>query len=130
MKYLLLGTLICLSTLAIGQNTKCRKFKNGKFKITDPVTGVYLIERKGKTQIEYGENSKLKAEFEVIWLSKCTYTLELKKILENPNNIQFPKNLVLKVQILETTKNSYTQKTTSESLEIYIESEMIKVKDF
>lgn len=106
MKNLLLLVLICLSTFSFGQENECEKFKNGKFKIVDTKVGNSIIERKGSNQIEYGERSDLKLKFKVRWLNDCTYTLELKKVLENPNNIEFPEGMILTVKIIETRENS------------------------
>jgi len=124
MKNLILGILFCTSTVVFGQNIECENFKNGKFKIIDTETGNFIIERKGSKQIEYGEESKLKIEFKVKWLNDCTYTLELKKVLENPNNIQLPEKMILTVKIIETKEKSYIQKTTSNLYDMVLECEM------
>ncbi|MGB6035868.1 MAG: hypothetical protein WBG42_06340, partial [Cryomorphaceae bacterium] len=86
MKNLIALILICISVIAFGQKRECDKFRDGKFMIVDPVNGNSIIERKGSKQIEIGEGSGLKLKFDVNWLDDCTYTLELKKVIENQYN--------------------------------------------
>jgi hypothetical protein len=128
MKILIVFVLICFSTVTFGQTNECKKFKNGKFIIVDAEVGNSIIIRKGSKQIEYGEGSKLKLEFKVKWLSDCTYTLELKKVLENPLKIEFPEGMVLTVEIIETKEKSYIQKSTSNLYYIVLESELLKIE--
>lgn len=128
MKNLIVFVLICFSTVTFGQTNECKKFKNGKFKIVDGEVGNSFISRKGSKQIEYGEASKLKLEFKVKWLNDCTYTLELKKVLENPNKIDLPEGMVLTVEIIETKEKSYIQKSTSNLYDMVLESELLKIE--
>lgn len=127
MKNIILLGLILISSAVFGQENDCKKFKNGKFKIVDNAAGNSIIERKGSRQIEYGEGSKLKLEFEVEWLNDCTYTLEIKEVLENQNNVELPEGMILTVEIIETKENSYIQKSTSNLYDMVLESELIKI---
>ena len=113
----------------MGQTKDCEKFKDGKFKIEDSEFGDSYIDRKGSQQTEYGEGSELKLQFKVKWLNTCTYTLELKKIIENPNNLELPEGMILTVEIIETTENSYFQKSSSNLYEMVVESEVMKLED-
>ncbi|WP_298144058.1 hypothetical protein [Flavobacterium sp.] len=128
MKNLIVLALICFSTVVFGQTNECKKFRNGKFKIVDEEVGNSIITRKGSKQIEFGEESGLKLEFKVKWIDDCTYTLELKKVLENPNNIEFPVGMILTVEIIETKENSYVQKSTSNLFDLVFEGELIKIE--
>jgi hypothetical protein len=128
MKNLILLVLISISTVVFGQENECEKFKNGKFKIVDTEVGNSIIERKGSKQIEYGEGSKMKLKFKVKWLDDCTYTLELKKVLENPNKIKLPEGMILTVEIIETKEKSYIQKSSSNLYDMVLESELIKIE--
>ncbi|MEH0153185.1 hypothetical protein V6R21_03505 [Limibacter armeniacum] len=128
MKNLIALVLICFSTVTFGQTIECKKFKNGKFKIVDAEIGNSIITRKGSKQIEHGEGSQLKLEFKVKWIDDCTYTLELKKVLENPKNIELPEGMILTIEIIETKENSYIQKTTSNLYDKVLESELIKIE--
>lgn len=128
MKNSILAILVLTSIAAFGQSSECSKFKNGKFKIIDAEVGNSIIERKGTKQVEYGEGSKLKLEFKVKWLSECVYTLELKKIIENPNNIKLPEGMILTIEIIETRENSYVQKTSSNLYDMVLQSELIKIE--
>ena len=116
------------STSLFSQTLTCRDFKNGTFKLLDPKYGNSIIERKGSKQIEYSEKLKLKVRFKVKWISDCTYTLKLKKIIENPNNIDFPENLILTVKIIETKENSYTQRTSSNLYETVLENKLTRIE--
>ena len=61
MKKLILTAIVCLCSMVVyGQKKECKRIKNGNFKMSDPIGGVVLIERKGSKQIEYSEASKLK----------------------------------------------------------------------
>lgn len=128
MKNLIVLALICFSTVVFGQTNECKKFKNGKFKIVDEEVGNSIITRKGSKQIEFGEESRLKLEFKVKWIDDCTYTLELKKVLENPYNIELPLGMILTVEIIETKENSYVQKSTSNLFDMVFEGELIKIE--
>ena len=128
MKNLILLVLICISTVVFGQENECEKFKNGKFKIVDAEVGNSIIERNGSKQIEYGEGSKMKLQFKVKWLDECTYTLELKKVLENPNKIKLPEGMILTVEIIETKEKSYIQKSSSNLYDMVFECELIKIE--
>lgn len=106
----------------------CAAYKNGTFLLVDKEHGNSIIERKGSKQVEYGEGSQLKLSFKVRWVDACTYTLELNKVLENPKGITLPDGMILTVQILETTVNSYRQRSTSDLYDLVVESELIRVK--
>ena len=128
MKNLILLLLICVSINVFGQNKECENFKDGKYMIVDSKTGNSIIHRKGATQIEYGEGSKLKLKFKVEWVNDCTYTLQLKKVLENPENFQLPEGMILTVEIIETKKDSYIQRSSSNLYDLVVESELIKIE--
>lgn len=128
MKNLILLLLICVSINVFGQNKECENFKDGKYMIVDSKTGNSIIHRKGSTQIEYGEGSKLKLKFKVEWVNDCTYTLQLKKVLENPENFQLPEGMILTVEIIETKKDSYIQRSSSNLYDLVVESELIKIE--
>ena len=128
MRNLILIILICISIASFGQENECIRFKNGKYKILDNRTGEFIIERKGSKQVEYGGESKLKLEFKVTWLNECIYTLELEKILENPNKMEIPKGMILTVEIIETKDKSYIQKSRSNLYDLVLESELIKIE--
>ena len=127
MKNLVLLLLMFSSLSVFSQQVDCEKYKDGKFIIVDEENGNSHIERKGSKQTEYGEGSGLKLEFKIKWLNECTYTVTLKKIVENPNKIPLSKDMVLTVEIIETKENSYMQRSTSNLYDMVIESEMMRV---
>jgi hypothetical protein len=101
----------------LAQNLDCAAFRNGNFILEDLKNGNTMISRSRNTQIETMEYLQLKIEFKVKWLDDCTYTLKVKRVLENPRNIAVPTDMVVKVKILETTKDSYTQQSSSKGLD-------------
>lgn len=119
--------MVIISSGAFGQEMECKDFRNGKFQIISEV-GNSIIERKGSKQIEYGEGSNLKMEFNVKWLNDCTYTLELKEVLENPKNLQLPEGMILTVEILEIKEKSYIQRTSSNLSDLVLEGEMFRIE--
>lgn len=128
MKAWIFPIFVFISSVAYGQSTECKDFRNGKFVIHDDEHGKSYIERKGSRQIEYGEGSKLKMEFKVKWVDDCTYTLELKKVLENPENIKLPEGMILTIKIIEAKENSYVQETSSNMFDFVLKSEMFRME--
>lgn len=127
MKTFITLILFIFSAIVFGQNKECSKYKNGKFKIVTHNVITSIIERTETKQIESSGDGKTIFELKVKWLNECTYSLEFVKFLENPNNIEFPKGLVLTVEIIETKNNSYIQKSSSNLFDMVLESEMIKI---
>ena len=73
--FLIVAFLLSFSGISYSQN--CKAYKNGKFKLQDDELGVtYIIERKGNLQTErkLGEDTVL--DFEVTWISDCSYILK------------------------------------------------------
>jgi hypothetical protein len=114
---------------AFCQAPECYRFKEGKFKIVDAnAGGITVIDRRGNYQVENNEGMKATLKFKVTWLDDCTYTLKLDTILRNDNKIAFPTDMVLKVKILSTTKNSYTQESSSNLYDMVYKSEVVKIQ--
>jgi len=123
--YILFASLV---VAVKSQTVDCFKFKNGKFKITDAnAGGVTIIERKGDYQVENNEGLKMTLRFKITWLNDCSYTLKLESILRNDNKLPFPADMVLKVKIIETTKNSYFQESSSNMLPAVYKSEAVRI---
>lgn len=114
-----------LSTKAQAQTNSCEQFKNGKFETT--IEGkTEIVERNGSKQIEFYKGSNNSMEFNVSWTGDCEYTLTpTKDFLEK--HPQFPKNAEVKVKIIKTTKNSYTQMSTTNFTGKSHTSEMYKI---
>lgn len=124
MKTVLIAILISLTSFAFGQTADCKRFKEGKFVIPNAEYGNSYLERKGNIQTEIGEKSGFKATFKVKWIDECTYTLQLKKIINNPDEIVFDKTTIITVKILEVKKNSYIQRSTSNTFDTVFEGEI------
>lgn len=124
MKNLIIGILISFSTFAFGQEMDCQRFRDGKFIIPSSEYGDSFLVRKGNVQTETAANSKFKATFTVKWIDDCTYTLQLKKLINNPDEIFFDKSTIITVTILEVRKNSYIQRSTSNNFDTIFEGEI------
>ncbi len=128
MRALFLAILIIISTVTFGQNPDCKQFRNGVFKIVDKKTGTTIITRKGSKQIEYNKKFQVKFKFKVKWIDNCTYTLKLKRILEDANHIGYPESQILTVRIIGTKEDSYIQRTTSNLVDFVYKSELFRIK--
>ena len=102
------------SLTAFSQPPDCGKFREGKFRIADTRAGVVTIaDRKGIYQTETSEALKAVVRFRISWQDNCSYTLRLDKVIRNENRINFPANMEVRVKIVKTSANGYTQETTS-----------------
>jgi hypothetical protein len=110
----LLFSFACLLIISFdskAQNTDCKKFKNGTFKMTfEGKKG--LIKRYGNVQEEYlNGDGKPTMVFHVKWISDCAYTLTptaaTRKSLPD-----IPKNAVMTVNIIKTMATGYTYAAT------------------
>ena len=128
MKSIVFGLLMSIFGIAFGQESECYKFKTGKFEIHSTRHGTTEIVRKRSKQVEYSEAAQLKLVYKVKWLDDCTYTLVLKKILQNPHDILLSKEVVLTVKIVQTKENSYWHKTTSNLSDYVLEGEIFKIE--
>ncbi len=112
-KILVLLFLTCSFT-AFSQTPDCTKFREGKFRIADSRAGVVTIaDRNSMYQTETSEVLKAVVRFKISWQDNCSYTLKLDKVMRNENKINFPYNLEIKVKIVATSAEGYTQETTS-----------------
>ena len=99
---------------AFSQTPNCTKFREGKFRIADSRAGVVTIaDRNSMYQTETSEVLKAVVRFRISWQDNCSYTLKLDKVMRNENKINFPSNLEIKVKIIATSTDGYTQETTS-----------------
>ncbi len=107
--------LLCLpAAVAFSQTPDCGKFKEGKFRIADSRAGIITIaDRTSMYQTETSEALKAVVRFKITWQNNCSYTLRLDKVIRNENKINFPSNMEVRVKIIETSANGYTQETTS-----------------
>jgi len=125
MRLNILITFLLASLFSFSQTpTDCARFKDGKFEIKDKKLGNANITRKGKWQIEESAESGVKIKLRVKWQDECTYTLKLKKVLENPYELDMQADQIIKVTIVETKENSYIQRTTIEGTNFVYQSEM------
>jgi len=134
MKYFILSLALLLCGIVTHAQTSdqpkatdCRKFRNGTFKIVDEKLGNFTIVRKGDTQVETKEGDTGSIVFQVKWIDDCTYTLTPGETFRKKFP-QIPSNAILTVNIIKTTANSYTQRSTANFTSFAIDSEMVKVR--
>ncbi len=114
MKRLILLVLLLTKFNAYSQPPDCSRFREGKFRIADTRAGAVIIaDRRGGYQTESSETLKAVVRFRISWQNDCTYTLYLDKVIRNENKLDFPSNMQVHVKIVETTRNGYTQETSS-----------------
>ena len=116
------------SIAAFAQPFDCSKFKEGKFRTADRNVGSIIItERKGGYQTESNEALKLVIRFRINWKDDCNYTLSIDKIVRNENKIAIPSNTEVKVKIVETSRSSYIQESSSSITNGTTRSEVTKL---
>ncbi len=127
-KISLFSIFLFATVVALSQTLDCAKFKDGKFRIpgTTPDEGSTFIERKGSYQIESNETLKFILKFKVVWLDECTYTLKLDSVIKNENNFPLQEDMVVKVKITGTLKESYLQESSVLNLPVF-KSEVFKI---
>lgn len=113
-KNILLALFLISGFTAFSQLPDCSRFREGKFRIADTRAGTVIIaDRRGGYQTESSETLKAVVRFRITWQDDCTYTLYLDKVIRNENKLDFPSNMRVNVKIIETTRNGYTQQTSS-----------------
>lgn len=128
MKNLLLLFSFITIQFTFSQTLDCSRFKDGTFQIkgnnTTPTT---TLQRIGNKQLEWAEGDDNKMEFDVEWLSSCSYVLSPsdKTSKEIPGLTQ---NMKIKVQILEIKTHSYIQESSSNFSEMVLKSEVHELK--
>jgi len=134
MKYFLLTTaLLFFVAITYAQKTDapnatdCRRFRNGTFKITDEKVGNFTIVRKGNIQTETKEGDSESLIFHVQWIDDCTYTLTPGEAFHKKFPMM-PANVVITVNIIKTSPNSYTQRSSANFSALVLVSEMVKIK--
>lgn len=111
MKTILSISLFLLPFLGFSQKD-CTKFKDGAFKITDPVTKkVCIITREGNTQTERLEDAAEIYDFDITWIDDCTYTVN-PTAATSARNKDVLKAGTMTVKIIKVSDTSYTQRVT------------------
>jgi len=127
MKNLLFVLFIFLTGSVISQDLNCKKFEDGSYKIYDEKYGTTFISRTGNEQTESSDRSSLELLFSVVWVDECTYTLEIKEVLANPDNEPVMKELIVTVEIIEVKENSYVQRSTANFGDFELVSEVFRI---
>jgi len=121
---LILGLFVSARVQA--QVNDCKRFRTGTFKMTYYGKPTIIVRTETKQQ-QFFDGQKTPVEFTVKWLNDCTFTLTLiKGQFDKVKAI--PPNATLTMQIVKTSKNSYTQVTTANFTGQSITGEIFKVK--
>ena len=94
-------------TIAFAQKVDCKSVKNGNFK-TISEGGTTKIIRKGSVHTEINEAANFNAEFKVVWLNDCSYTLQPRKIISKGKLEDINKDDILTVKITAVTDAYYS----------------------
>lgn len=106
MKILIITSLALLTfSFKFENKLTCKNFKTGKFKLTDSITGDFIIERNDSIQIEKSVKYGDTLIYRINWVNDCEYELVMQKGREELMNIF--KGKILIVRIIETYKETY-----------------------
>jgi len=114
-------TLIFLTTEQ-SVTPECDKFKTGIFLLEDTITNkLYRIERTDSLQIENTIGSNDTTKFRITWINECQYEL---RIVEGKVGIMdFYRDRILRLEIIETYENGYKFRASFNDLGIeYIQT--------
>lgn len=95
------------------EDLDCSGLKIGKFKIEDELSGITLITRTEKFQIEENEKLGYKLKLSITWIDDCTYELKPVEDLLNPENNNLP-TMIVTCFITTVNKNDYMQTSISD----------------
>lgn len=128
-KIILIVFYLITGYIGVSQTLDCVKFKDGKFRIpgATEAEGSTFIDRKGNYQVESNETLKFILKFKVVWLDECTYTLKLDSVIKNEKNFPLQADMVVKVKITGTLKESYLQESSVLNLPVF-KSEVFKIR--
>lgn len=102
----------------------CHNYQTGKFMISNEISGVTIIKRTKKKQIEYSPNKAFKSKSDVVWISDCTYELRNTKLIKGPETMRGKPTDVLTVVIKETTDKYLIVSSTSNYSDLVRETKM------
>ena len=111
----------------IGLSQDCKELKSGSFRV-DNENFTTHIERKDGFQIEKTPSIGLIVKTKIVWISECSYSLKVVKILENKNNMEFPTDFMESViifKVIEQTSKFYVGEA---SITINGEKHIMKIK--
>lgn len=121
------GLTLFIPLLSMAQATPCSSFRTGTFAIDDKELGPTLtMTRSEKLQVERSGDIELKLR--VVWLNDCIYTLEPIRMRKGGRKAEVDRSLVVKVEILETGKDHYVQRTSSGQSDITYVSMVRRVR--
>lgn len=105
-KYIPFLILLLISFNSLAQ-PECSRYKIGKYVLTDPsINYEMVVERNDSIQIERNMITGTESKYWVKWKNDCEYSL---KIFKGPKDeMEFYKDKLLYVKIVETEKNNYT----------------------
>jgi hypothetical protein len=90
----------------------CNNLYTGKFIVKDVETGITIITRNKKYQIEENKSLKQKTVYSITWTSECTYELRPVKVIEGPS-LEDIKDIIVTVEIKSVRKHGYKAICTS-----------------
>jgi len=125
---LILSIVWCLifSGVVLAQNNaECKKHHKGKFKISSEETGITIIKRRRKKQIETDDKKTYKSVSEIVWISDCVYELRNGRLIKGPEFLRGKPTDVFRVEILEVSSKKMTVRTTANFSDLVRDTELI-----
>ncbi len=120
--------LLTVSSFAHAQKMDCHTIREGKFKVTDSLSGTTLITRTKDLQTEENTVLKSKMTFTISWINTCMYELRPKQVITGDTALMGREGDYLTVIVKEVKPNSYTSITMSNFSAMKMEREIEMVK--
>jgi len=113
MKNVIFTFMFLSSLFCFGQKNNCESVRVGVFKIDVGESPVQVITRNDKYQFEEIKEFDYKARFEINWIDDCTYELLNKKVLQGNLPMEIPKDLIVRIKILNVEDDTVTVRCSS-----------------
>lgn len=128
MKYIFILSSIIIAAVGSQDVPDCRNFKTGVFLLSDTAQNLsYRIERNDSLQIETRIGSGDTSRYKVTWRNDCEY--ELRIVAGGEEIMEFYKDKVLEIRIIETFEDSYKFKGSVKGIDFDYYQTFIRFKE-
>jgi len=110
--------------------TECKSVKEGTFKLKSEDGSLHTIVRNKNKQTENVGKTGLVSEFDIKWISDCTYLLYNRKVLKGVDNM--PAGLKIDTlynEIIEVDGDKHKIVSSMKGYDIKIESILLKISE-
>jgi hypothetical protein len=119
-----------ISFLFLQRDVNCKAFKEGTFKANSVDGSIHTITRSSDKQTEHVGKTGLISEFDIKWISDCTYILFNRKVIKGKD--EWPAELnsdTLYNEIVEVTGDDYKVVSSMKRFDIKVELTLTKVNN-